>query len=121
MCRVRNGAVDWASRFGSAENEFGGFVAADSAGRVRVLGIRDSGWPRQDLFTADFSEATVMSLYLFPEMNERLRPKLQRELRPGARVVSHQFRIGDWPPDRSETVWSGSVDHQLFLWIVPPR
>jgi SAM-dependent methyltransferase len=75
----------------------------------------------QDLFKTDFSEATVLALYLYPELNAKLLPKLRAELKPGTRVVSHQFRIGDWPPDRSETVWSGSVDHQLFLWIVPPR
>ena len=75
----------------------------------------------QDLFKTDFSEATVLALYLYPELNAKLLPKLRAELRPGARVVSHQFRIGDWQPDRSETVWSGSVDHQLFLWVVPPR
>ena len=75
----------------------------------------------QDLFKTDFSEATVLALYLYPELNAKLLPKLRAELKPGARVVSHQFRIGDWPPDRSETVWSGTVDHQLFLWIVPPR
>jgi SAM-dependent methyltransferase len=75
----------------------------------------------QDLFKTDFSEATVLALYLYPELNAKLLPKLRSELKPGTRVVSHQFRIGDWPPDRAETVWSGTVDHQLFLWIVPAR
>jgi SAM-dependent methyltransferase len=75
----------------------------------------------QDLFKTDFSEATVLALYLYPELNAKLLPKLRAELKPGTRVVSHQFRIGDWPPDRAETVWSGTVDHQLFLWVVPAR
>jgi cyclopropane fatty-acyl-phospholipid synthase-like methyltransferase len=75
----------------------------------------------QDLFKADFSEASVVTLYLFPELNARLRPKLLAELRPGARVVSHQFPIGDWPPERKERVWAGTMDHTVYLWVVPPR
>jgi SAM-dependent methyltransferase len=75
----------------------------------------------QDLFKTDLSEATVLALYLYPELNAKLLPKMRAELKPGTRVVSHQFRIGDWPPDRAETVWSGTVDHQLFLWVVPVR
>jgi SAM-dependent methyltransferase len=76
---------------------------------------------RQDLFQTDFSEATVMALYLFPEMNERLRPKLQAELRPGARVVAYQFGIKGWTADREEIVWSDGVAHQIYAWVVPSR
>ena len=72
----------------------------------------------QDLFTTDFSEATVMALYLYPELNAKLLPKLRAELRPGARVVSHRFRIGDWPPERMETVWSDTLAHEIFVWTV---
>jgi cyclopropane fatty-acyl-phospholipid synthase-like methyltransferase len=75
----------------------------------------------QDLFKADFSPASVLTLYLMPEVNAKLLPKLRAELKPGTRVVSHQFGIGDWPPARSETAWSGTMDHQLFLWVVPLR
>ena len=75
----------------------------------------------QDLFKTDFSAATVVSLYLVPEVNAKLLPKFRAELQPGTRVVSHQYRIGDWAPARSESAWSGSTDHQIFLWIVPPR
>jgi len=75
----------------------------------------------QDLFKTDLSAATVLALYLFPELNAKLLPKLRTELKPGTRVVSHQFGIGDWKPERSETAWSGSMDHQIFLWVVPPR
>lgn len=71
-----------------------------------------------DLFTADISAATVVTLYLSPGVNRDLEPKLRRELRPGARIVSHQFTIGNWPPD----VTVRAVDNQdLFLWTVPPR
>ena len=81
--------------------------------RVRFL--------RQDLFRTDFSEATVLTLYLFPEMNERLRPKLRAELRPGARVVSYQFGIRGWSADREENVWVDGVAHPIYAWVVPPR
>ncbi len=74
----------------------------------------------QDLFRTDFSEATVMALYLYPEMNAKLQLKLRAELRPGARVVSYQFGIGDWAPDRTETVWAGTLSHQIYAWVVPP-
>lgn len=75
----------------------------------------------QDLFKTDLSAASVLTLYLMPELNAKLLPKLRAELKPGTRVVSHQFGIGDWPPARSETAWSGTMDHQIFLWVVPPR
>ena len=89
---------------------------------ARLAGVADRvRFAVQDLFQTDFSEATVVSLYLFPELNAKLLPKFRRELKPGARVVSHQFGIGDWKPDRTETAWSGTVDHQLHLWVVPKR
>lgn len=69
---------------------------------------------RQDLFRADLGEATVVTLFLFPDMNRQLAPKLRAELRPGARIVSHRFGLGDWPPDR-EIEADG---HTLLLWTV---
>jgi len=75
----------------------------------------------QDLFKADFSAASVLTLYLFPELNAKLLPKIRTELEPGTRVVSHEFGIGDWKAERRETVWSATADHQVFLWVVPPR
>jgi SAM-dependent methyltransferase len=69
-----------------------------------------------DLFTTDISRATVVTLYLSPSMNRDLEPKLKRELRPGTRVVSHQFPIGDWAPDRTIEADDGT---QLFLWTIP--
>lgn len=70
-----------------------------------------------DLFDADISSATVVTLYLNHSTNLRLEPKLKSELRPGTRIVSHQFPIGSWKPDRLLRV----EDIDLFLWIVPPR
>jgi SAM-dependent methyltransferase len=81
------------------------------AGRVRIL--------EGDLFTADLREATVVTLYLSGELNRRLRPKLLAELRPGARIVSQQFDMGDWPADARRQVQADGRTQELFLWIVP--
>ena len=73
---------------------------------------------RGDLFEADISEATVVTLYLLTDLNRKLRPKLWRDLRPGTRVVSHAFSMGDdWKPVRQESVGGTTV----YLWHVPPR
>jgi hypothetical protein len=63
----------------------------------------------------------VVTLYLSPELNLRLRPKLLRELRPGARIVSHDFDMGDWPPSQTIRVASRDRLSNVFLWIVPPK
>ena len=68
-----------------------------------------------DLFNADISAATVVTLWLNDRMNARLEPKLKTELKPGSRVVSHQFRIGQWVPAQTSHV----DDVDLFLWVVP--
>jgi len=67
-----------------------------------------------DLFTTDISPATVVTLYLSASVNSRLEPKLRAELRPGARIVSHQFPIGNWPPDEKLRV----ENEDLFLWRI---
>ena len=73
---------------------------------------------RGDLFEADISEATVVTLYLLTELNRKVRPKLIRDLRPGTRVVSHAFSMGDdWKPERTAEV-NGTM---VYLWRVPPR
>jgi precorrin-6B methylase 2 len=75
----------------------------------------------QDLFKTDVSQATVVTLYLGPEVNQRLRPKLLRELRPGTRIVSHDFSMGeDWAPERMFTV-PQAPGHVVYLWRVPPK
>jgi SAM-dependent methyltransferase len=71
-----------------------------------------------DLFTADISDATVVTLYLSPSTNRRLLRKLKSELRPGTRIVSRQFRFGTWVPDVTIRADDGT---DLFLWTVPPR
>ena len=75
----------------------------------------------KDIFDVDLSPATVVTIYLFPEVNARLLPKLMRELRPGTRVVSHEYPIGDWKPDRSTQVESSLKKHTLRFWTVPAK
>jgi tRNA G37 N-methylase Trm5 len=70
-----------------------------------------------DLFKADLREATVVTLFLLESLNERLRPKLLAELRPGSRIVSHEFGIGDWRPEKSVEI----VRRMVHLWTVPPK
>jgi SAM-dependent methyltransferase len=72
---------------------------------------------QQDLFKTDISRATVVTLYLRPEVNLRLRPKLLRELKAGTRVVSNSFDMGDWKPDKVESVAGNAV----YLWTIPPK
>ena len=69
---------------------------------------------KADIFTTDFSDATVVTMYLLPELNLRLRPILFR-MAPGTRVVSHSFNMGDWMPDETATVGTAS----LYLWRIP--
>jgi hypothetical protein len=73
----------------------------------------------QDLFATDLRQATVVTLYLRDDVNLRLRPKLLEELAPGSRVVSHDFDMGDWRPDRVQRVRSATRDHRLYLWLIP--
>jgi cyclopropane fatty-acyl-phospholipid synthase-like methyltransferase len=73
----------------------------------------------EDLFKVDLTPATVVALYLSPALNRALRSKLQRELRPGARIVSHDFDMGDWRPDRTLRAKGPTREHVLYLWIVP--
>jgi len=93
-------------------------LVAQATRNAQETGVADRvRFVEGDIFEADISPATVVTLYLLTSINERLRPKLLKELRPGARIVSHQFRMGDWNPDR-ELV----IDFRpLFLWRVPKR
>jgi precorrin-6B methylase 2 len=71
----------------------------------------------QDLFETDFHEATVVTLYLLPSLNVKLRPKLWKELKPGTRIVSHAFDMGDWKPEQEIDVDGRTV----YLWTVPKQ
>lgn len=78
-----------------------------------------------DLFEADFHEATVVTLFLLPNVNLRLRPKLMEQLKPGTRVVSNTFDMGDWKAEKEVTVGSPDeetyLSHRLYLWTIPAR
>ncbi|MEX2511540.1 MAG: class I SAM-dependent methyltransferase [Cyclobacteriaceae bacterium] len=72
-----------------------------------------------DIFKTDFNEATVLTLYLFPEINERLKPKIFK-LKSGTRIVSHKYDMGDWQPEKTIKIKGpGGSDHVLYLWKVP--
>jgi SAM-dependent methyltransferase len=88
---------------------------------AEALGVADKVTFRiEDLFTTDLREATVVTLYLYPAMNRKLAPRLLAELRPGARIVSHEYGIGDWPPDRTEEMIVNGARHVIHFWTVPP-
>lgn len=83
---------------------------------AQFAGLEDRArFQRADLFTVSLREADVVTLYLLPRVNARLRPKLLTELRPGARVVSHAFDMGDWTPDLAKTI----ADKNVYLWTIP--
>ena len=71
---------------------------------------------QQDLFQTEIGKATVVMLYLWPEVNLKLRPKLFRELKPGTRVVSHSHDMGSWEPDQTITASEG---HRVHFWVIP--
>lgn len=74
---------------------------------------------KADIFESDFSKATVITMFLLPELNMRLRPKLLA-LKPGTRIVSNSFDMEDWQPDETTQASNGCVNHcDAFLWIVP--
>jgi hypothetical protein len=90
---------------------------AEARVNAREAGVQQLAEFRQEnIFTADFSKATVVTMYLLTAVNLRLRPKLLAELKPGTRVVSHDFHMDDWEPDRRLV-----VGKTLYLWIVPAR
>ena len=90
---------------------------AEARDNAVKAGVADRVEFRQEnIFNADFSRASVVTLYLLPAVNLRLRPKLLDELRPGTRVVSHDFHMDDWEPDRTLV-----VGKTLYLWTIPAQ
>jgi 2-polyprenyl-3-methyl-5-hydroxy-6-metoxy-1,4-benzoquinol methylase len=91
---------------------------AEANANAKAAGVTDLVTFRNaDLFASDFSEATVVTLYLLESLNEKLRPKLLRELKPGTRIVSHAFRMGEWEPQQTQEV----DGRMIYFWTVPPR
>ena len=89
----------------------------ESVHGAQLAGVSDRvAFERQDLFKFDISRASVVTMYLLPSVNLKLRPRLLKELKPGTRIVSHDFDLQDWQPDRKST-----VRKNVFLWIVPAQ
>jgi SAM-dependent methyltransferase len=99
---------------------------------ARKAGVTDRvKFIEQDLFETDIREATVVALYLLPELNLQLRPKLLRDLRPGSRIVAHEFDMGDWKPDNMAKVPKVKLyyhprvpyekDTYFYYWVVPAK
>ena len=88
---------------------------------AKKAGVSDKvNFLQQDLFKTDLSDATVVTLYLLPEVNLKLRPKLLQELKPGTRIISHAFDMGDWKPDRVEQVKDkNGRTYTIYQWTVP--
>jgi SAM-dependent methyltransferase len=83
---------------------------------AKTAGVTDRvKFLQQDLFQANLSEATVVTLYLLPGINLKLKPKLFKELKPGTRIVSHSFDMGDWKPEKTVDV-SG---RRIHFWTIP--
>ena len=93
---------------------------AESRENARKSGVEDRlRFLEQDLFESDFHGATVVTLYLLSELNLRLRPQLFAQLRPGTRVVSHAFMMGDWQPDEHKTIETNGQSYDAYYWVVP--
>ncbi len=82
---------------------------------AQKAGVTDLvSFKQEDLFKTDFSDASVVTLYLLSSLNEKLRPRLQAELKPGTRIVSHAFLMGDWPPEKTVQVGNNTI----YLWTI---
>jgi precorrin-6B methylase 2 len=92
---------------------------------ARKAGVEDLvRFEEKDLFQADIREASVVTLFLLSSVNLKLRPKLLQDLKPGTRIVSNTFDMGDWKADKEFTIDSASdsyLSHKLYLWTVPQR
>jgi SAM-dependent methyltransferase len=96
--------------------------AKENAKKARVENL--VRFEQNDLFEADIHEASVVTLFLLSSVNLKLRPKLLKDLKPGTRIVSNTFDMGDWKPEKELTLDDSAdygLSHKFFLWIVPQR
>jgi SAM-dependent methyltransferase len=92
----------------------------ESKNNADLAGVTDKvKFLQQDLFEADFSKATVVTLYLLQTVNLELRPKILRVLKPGTRIVSHDFSMKEWKADKSTEVKLERRSHSVYFWTVP--
>ena len=95
-----------------------GDLVKESRENIRKAGLEKSAEiKQQDILTVDLSPATVVTMYLLPDVNLKLKPNLLKQLKPGSRVVSHAFDMGDWKPDRTERVNGRTI----YLWTIPAK
>jgi SAM-dependent methyltransferase len=95
---------------------------AESRENARAAGVADHiRFLNQDLLATDVSDATVVMLFLSPALNLAARPRLLRELKPGARIVSHWHDMGDWKPQKTVRVQSSGRERPVYLWTIPAR
>jgi SAM-dependent methyltransferase len=99
---------------------------AEARANAKKAGVENLvRFEENDLFQADFKDATVVTLFLLSSVNLKLRPKLLAELKPGTRIVSNTFDMGDWAPEKEFNVPTADdeafLSRKLFLWTVPKR
>jgi len=95
-------------------------LVEQATANAEAVGVADRvEFRQQDLFQTDFSDATVVTLYLLPEINLQLRPLLFEQLQPGTRVISHGFDMGDWEPEETEVVQGPQKLHIIYKWTIP--
>ncbi|HWP24417.1 MAG TPA: methyltransferase domain-containing protein [Candidatus Binatia bacterium] len=93
-------------------------LVAESRANIQKAGLQHLAEIRnQDILTVDLSGASVVTMYLLPDVNLKLRPALLSQLKPGSRVVSHSFDMGDWKPDKVERVEGRTI----YLWTIPAK
>ncbi|MGK7889788.1 MAG: cyclopropane-fatty-acyl-phospholipid synthase family protein [Leptolyngbyaceae cyanobacterium] len=93
-----------------------GRARAQTAGVAHLTTFRCA-----NLYEVDVSEATIVVLYLLPHLNLRLRPRLWQHLQPGTRIFSHQFDMGDWPPDQQLTLPDSEEESTIYQWTIQPK
>jgi SAM-dependent methyltransferase len=95
-----------------------GDLVKESRQNIRKAGVEKlAEIKQQDILTVDLSPATVVTMYLLPDVNLKLKPNLLSQLKPGSRVVSHAFDMGDWKPDKVEQVNGRTI----YLWTIPTK
>jgi SAM-dependent methyltransferase len=95
-----------------------GDLVKESQENIRKAGLAKlAEIKQQDILTVDLSPATVVTMYLLPDVNLKLKPNILKQLKPGSRVVSHAFDMGDWKPDKTERVNGRTI----YLWTIPAK
>jgi SAM-dependent methyltransferase len=102
--------------------ELDGKLVQDSRDRAFTQGVADrTRFVWGDVLKQDYRDATVVTLYLFPELNDKLAVKFQNELRPGSRVVSHRFPVAKWTPAQTLAPAGSQRPYVIYLYVMPPR